>query len=232
VRAVRTALTRSGSFAYAGSFGSVFADEGLGVDAEAVGAGIKLLRLYTGNVTDPAYNPACRLLRRLDRAYIKHEFDGMNPGAGHNWTGWQENLADFAPRIFHAVPDHRPNAGHLALRRAFTPPAPGTTPTPWLTREANGDTFVTVETGTEFTGAGHVTLWGNWAPGGSWVDVPLSRDGDRWRVTVGPLEPWFYYYKFIVDGASAKDASNPASIHFGADAELVPRARQGVSPAR
>jgi enterochelin esterase-like enzyme len=29
---------------------------------------------------------------------------------------------------------------------------------------------------------------------------------------VGPLKPWFYYYKFIVDLVSKKDTSNPASI--------------------
>jgi enterochelin esterase-like enzyme len=212
VRAVRTALTRSGAFAYVGSFGGVFADEGLRVNAKAVNARIRLLRLYTGNVTDPAYNPTYRLLRRLDTAHVRHEFDGVNPDAGHNWKAWQENLADFAPRLFRPARNHRPSPGHVVPRHEFTPPAPGTTPTPWLTREANGDTFVTVETGTEFAGAKHVTLWGNWAPGGSWVNVPFTRAGDRWRVTVGPLKPWFYYYKYIVDLVSKKDTSNPTSI--------------------
>ncbi|NJP98676.1 esterase, partial [Nonomuraea sp. FMUSA5-5] len=36
--------------------------------------------------------------------------------------------------------------------------------------------------------------------------------GDRWRVTVGPLDPWFYYYRFIVDRTSVKDASNPTKV--------------------
>ncbi|NJP90393.1 esterase family protein, partial [Nonomuraea sp. FMUSA5-5] len=36
--------------------------------------------------------------------------------------------------------------------------------------------------------------------------------GDRWRVTVGPLDPWFYYYQLIVDGVSAKDVSNPTKV--------------------
>ena len=212
VQALRIALTRPGEFAYVGSFAGVYPDGGLRADARAVNAGTRLLRLYTGNLTDPAYNPTYRLLRKLDRAGIRHQFDGVNPDAGHNWAAWQENLADFAPRLFRAAPDHGPSAGHLSLRHEFRPPAPGTTPTPWLTRLANGDTFVTVETGTEYADAKRVTLWGNWAPGGSWVNVPLTRAGDRWRGTVGPLKPWFYYYKFIVDLASKKDAANPTSI--------------------
>jgi enterochelin esterase-like enzyme len=212
VQALRTAFTRPGEFAYVGSFGGAYPDGILRTDARAVNAGTRLLRLYTGNLTDPAYNPTYRLLRKLDRARVEYEFDGVNPDAGHNWTAWQENLADFVPRLFRTAPDHGPSAGHLPLRHEFTPPAPGTTPTPWLTRLANGDTFVTVETGTEYTGANRVTLWGNWAPGGSWVNVPLTRVGDRWRGTVGPLKPWFYYYKFIVDRVSKKDTSNPTSI--------------------
>nr|WP_240970987.1 alpha/beta hydrolase-fold protein [Microbispora sp. CL1-1] len=40
----------------------------------------------------------------------------------------------------------------------------------------------------------------------------MSRDGDRWRVTVGPLEPWFYYYQWIVDRVAAKDTSNPTKV--------------------
>ncbi|MFI5844744.1 alpha/beta hydrolase [Catenuloplanes sp. NPDC051500] len=211
-QALRTALTRPGEFAYVGSFAGAYPEGGLHIDARSVNAGTRLLRLYTGNVTDPAYNPTYRLLRGLDRAGVRHEFDGVNPDAGHNWTAWQENLADFVPRLFRSAPDPGPSSGHLPLREEFRPPAPGTTPTPWLTTLANGDTFVTVETGTEFTGAKQVTLWGNWAPGGSWVNVPLTRVGDRWRGTVGPLKPWFYYYKFIVDGVSQKDAANPTRV--------------------
>ncbi|GIM90037.1 alpha/beta hydrolase [Paractinoplanes toevensis] len=210
--AVRVALTRPGEFAYIGSFAGTYPDGALRADPRAVNARTRLLRLYTGNVTDPAYDPTYRLLRRMKQAGIRYQFDGVNPDGGHNWTAWQEDLADFVPRLFRAVPGHGPSAGHLPLRHEFTPPAPGTTPTPWLTRLANGDTFVTVETGTAFAAAEHVTLWGNWAPGGSWVNVPMIRAGDRWRVTVGPIKPWFYYYKFIVDRVSQKDTANPASI--------------------
>jgi enterochelin esterase-like enzyme len=209
---LRTALARPGEFAYVGSFAGQLSDGDLRVDGHALNAGTRLLRLYTGNMTDPAYNPTYRLLRKLDRAGARYEFDGVNPDAGHNWKAWQENLGDFVTRLFRPASDHRPSPGHLPLRHEFTPPAPGTTPTPWLTRDANGDTFVTVETGTGYADARHVTLWGNWAPNGSWVNVPLTRVGDRWRGTVGPLKPWFYYYKFIVDLVSKKDTSNPTSI--------------------
>ncbi|MEJ3749128.1 alpha/beta hydrolase-fold protein [Actinomycetes bacterium KLBMP 9797] len=209
---LRTALAHPGEFAYIGSFAGPLSQDNLRVDGRAVNAGTKLLRLYTGNMTDPAYNPTFKVLRKLNQARVRHEFDGVNPDAGHNWKAWQEDLADFVPRLFRPVRDHRPSQGHLPLTHEFTPPAPGTTPTPWLTRDANGDTFVTVETGTEFADAEHVTLWGNWAPGGSWLNVPLTRHGQRWRGTVGPLKPWFYYYKFIVDLVSKKDTSNPTRV--------------------
>src|SRR5205814_1861213 len=133
-------------------------------------------------VTDPAaYNATYRLTREFDRAGVRYEFDGVDPAVGNNWKAWQEDLSDFVPRLFTAVWDHGRSPNHLPLNREFTPPAPGTTPTPWLTRDANGDTFVTVETGTDVAAARHVTLWGNWAPGGSWLRVPMSRQGDRWR---------------------------------------------------
>ncbi|OPG13050.1 hypothetical protein B1L11_10705 [Microbispora sp. GKU 823] len=166
------------------------------------------MRLYTGNVTDPAYNATVRLTRALDRAGVRYEFDGVNPDAGANWNAWQENLIDFVPRLFRTVPDHGPSAGHGRLKGEITPPAAGTTPTPYVTE----DGFVTFETTTDFTDAKHVTLWANDAPGGSWLRIPMSREGDRWRATVGPLDPWFYYYKFIVDRVSVKDTSNPTKV--------------------
>ncbi|MFY1691133.1 alpha/beta hydrolase [Plantactinospora sp. WMMB782] len=209
---LHSALTHPGEFGYVGSFAGPLTDDHLRIDSRAVNAGTRLLRLYTGNMTDPAYNPTYRTLRKLDRSGVRHDFDGVNPDDGHTWNAWRENLADFLPRLFRPAHHHRPSVGHLPLGREFATPAPGSTPTPWLTRDANGDTFVTVETGSEFANAGRVTLWGNWAPGGSWVDVPLTRAGDRWRGTVGPLKPWFYYYKFIVDLVSKKDTANPTRV--------------------
>ncbi|NEE01694.1 alpha/beta hydrolase-fold protein [Phytoactinopolyspora halotolerans] len=205
-----TLFDRPGRFAYVGSFAG-FGDAS-DVNANAINQGTTLLRLYTGNVTDLAYNANYRLMNELDEAGVEYEFDGVNPDAGHNWDAWQENLIDFAQRLFREVPDHGPSPGHLPLDSEFTTPPAGTTPTPWLSEDAEGNTFVTFETTTEFADAEHVTVWGNWAPGGSWTRVELSRAGDRWRGTMGPLEPGFYHYRLIVDMQAVKDTGNPTSI--------------------
>ncbi|KAB8182809.1 alpha/beta hydrolase [Microbispora catharanthi] len=207
-QALRAALTGPGQFAYAGSFSGLLTEIAGGGPGPRPNPGVKLVRLYTGNVTDPAYNATVRLTKALDRARVRYEFDGVNPDAGANWTAWQENLIDFVPRLFRKVSDHGPSAGHGPLKGEFTPPAAGTTPTPFVSEGG----FVTFETTTDFTNAQHVTVWANTAPGGSWLRIPLSREGDRWRATVGPLDPWFYYYKFIVDRVSVKDASNPTKV--------------------
>lgn len=207
-QALRAALTNPGRFAYVGSFSGLLTQSVSRVNAKAINRTVKLVRLYTGNVTDPAYNATYRLTKALHRAGVRYEFDGVNPDAGGNWNAWQENLIDFVPRLFRHVSDHGPTPGHGRLKGEFNPPAPGTTPTPFLTK----DGFVTFETTTDFTAAQHVTVWGNWAPGGSWLRVPMSRAGDRWRVTVGPLDPWFYYYRLIVDRVAVKDVSNPTKV--------------------
>ncbi|MFG1861881.1 alpha/beta hydrolase [Microbispora bryophytorum] len=207
-QALRAALTTPGQFAYAGSFSGLL-EEGAGrVDAKAINRDLKLVRLYTGNVTDPAYNATNRLTKALKQAGIRYEFDGVNPDGGANWNAWQENLIDFVPRLFRNVSDHGPSAGHGPLKGEFTPPPAGTTPTPFVSEGG----FVTFETTTDFKDAKHVTVWANVAPGGSWLRIPMSRDGDRWRVTVGPLDPWFYYYRVIVDRVAVKDASNPTKV--------------------
>ncbi len=206
-RALR-ALTRPGRFAYAGSFSGLPPSSAGPAEANKIDRHAKLLRLYTGNVTDPAYNATVRLTKALDRARVRYEFDGVNPDAGGNWNAWQKNLIDFLPRLFRRVSDHGPSAGHGRLKGEFTPPPAGTTPTPFVTR----DGFVTFETTTDFADAQRVKVWANWAPNGSWLRVPMSRAGDRWRVTVGPLDPWFYYYRLIADLTSVKDVSNPTKV--------------------
>ncbi|MBB6474361.1 alpha/beta hydrolase-fold protein [Sphaerisporangium rubeum] len=203
-RALRAALAKPGQFAYAGSFSGLLTEVTGRPDPHA----IKLLRLYTGNVTDPAYNATVGLTRSLDRAGVRYEFDGVNPDAGGNWNAWRENLVDFVPRLFRKVSGHGPSAGHGPLKGRFSPPAPGTTPTPFVTK----DGFVTFETPTGHADARHVTVWANIAPGGSWLRVPMTLEGDRWRVTIGPLEPWFYYHQFFVDRVQVKDAGNPSKV--------------------
>ncbi|MEU7800308.1 alpha/beta hydrolase-fold protein [Micromonospora arborensis] len=207
-QALGAALAKPGQFAYVGWFSGLSAPNVDRKDAKAINRGVKLLRLYTGNVTDPAHNPTYRLTKALDRADVRFEFDGVNPDGGANWRTWQENLVDFVPRLFGHVSDHGPSPGHQPLKGEFSPPPAGTTPTPFVTE----DGFVTFETGTEFKDAQHVTVWANWAPGGSWLRVPMTREGDRWRLTVGPLKPWFYYYRFIVDRVAVKDVANPTKV--------------------
>jgi enterochelin esterase-like enzyme len=210
--AVRTVLEHPGAFAWAGSFSGTLDDVGRHVDARAVDAGTRVLRLYTGNVTDPAHNATARLVQRLGRTGVRHEFDGVNPALGGNWTTWQDDLADFLPRLFRPGARPGPRPGHLPIVREFRPPATGTSPTPWLSHDARGNTFATFETGPEYAAAQHVTVWGNTAPGGAWLRVPLERAGDRWRGTVGPLRPGLAYYQFIVDLVAKKDPANPTHI--------------------
>ncbi|WJL96671.1 alpha/beta hydrolase-fold protein [Microbacterium sp. ET2] len=168
-----------------------------------------LFRVYVGNKTDIAYNDVYDSLQAFDAAGLEYQFDGVNPDAGHNWNAWQENLIDFAPRLFTGeASDPGMSEGHTALTERFEPPAPGTTPTPFIDDEG----FVTFETTTEFADAEYVSVWANWAPGGSWLRVEMQKVGDRWRATVGPLEEKFYHYRLIVDRQSVKDASNPTSV--------------------
>ena len=155
-----------------------------------------LFRLYVGNKTDIAYNDVYDSLARFDEVGLEYEFDGVNPDAGHNWNAWQENLIDFAPRLFvKGAADSGFSEGHTALDERFEPPAAGTTPTPFIT----DDGFVTFETTTEFADAEYVSVWANWAPGGSWLRVEMTKVGDRWRANRRAAGPWFYYYRLIVD---------------------------------
>ncbi|MDG4782125.1 alpha/beta hydrolase-fold protein [Micromonospora sp. WMMD961] len=206
--AVRAALAKPGQFGYVGWFSGRSVPDVDRRDAKTVNRTVRLLRLYTGNVTDPAHNATYRLAKALGRADVRFESDGVNPDGGPNWDTWQENLVDFVPRLFRHVSDHGPSPGHGQLTGEFNPPPAGTTPTPFVSE----DGFVTFETTTDFADAQHVTVWANVAPGGSWLRVPLARDGDRWRATVGPLDPWFYYYRLIVDRVPFKDTSNPTKV--------------------
>lgn len=168
-----------------------------------------LFRMYVGNKTDVAYNDVYDAIQKFDEVGLRYQFDGVNPDAGHNWNAWQENLIDFVPRLFtKKASDPGMSEGHTALTERFETPAPGTTPTPFITE----DGFVTFETTTEFADAEYASVWANWAPGGSWLRVEMSKEGDRWRATVGPLDPWAYHYRLIVDRQSFKDTSNPTKV--------------------
>ena len=199
-----------GEFAYVGTFGAGLFGDLSELPVQQINNHTTLFRLYVGNKTDIAYNDVFESMQQFDVLGLDYEFDGVNPDAGHNWNAWQENLIDFAPRLFHGRETGDPgfSDGHTALEERFDPPAPGTTPTPWIT----DDGFVTFETTTDFADANAVTVWANWAPGGSWLRVEMNKVGDRWRATVGPLDPWSYYYRLIVDRVSVKDTSNPTKV--------------------
>ena len=87
-----------GRFAYVAAFSAGFGS-GDGVDAAAINAGTKLLRLYVGDQTDFVYPSFMTSLRTLDSLGIHYEFDGVTPGP-HGWDVWQKNLIDLAPRLF------------------------------------------------------------------------------------------------------------------------------------
>lgn len=199
-----------GEFAYVGTFGAGRFGDLADIPVKQINNHTSLFRLYVGNKTDIAYNDVFDSMQQFDALGLDYQFDGVNPDAGHNWNAWQENLIDFAPRLFHGkdTGDTGFSEGHTALEERFEPPAPGTTPTPALSE----DGFVTFETTTEFADAEYVSIWANIAPGGSWLRVEANKVGDRWQATVGPLDPWFYYYRLIVDRQAVKDASNPTQV--------------------
>lgn len=205
---VEVLVSEPGEFGYVGTFGAgLFA----GLDdlpVEEINAGTELFRLYVGNPTDVAYNHVHDALAALDAAGVAYQFDGAHPDHGHNWDAWQDNLADFARRLFQQGPPPGMSPGHTAIETPFETPPSGTTPTPWVSE----DGFVTFETSTAFADAEHVTVWANWGPGHLWTRVELTRAGDRWRGTVGPLEPGWYHYRLIVDMEATKDTGNPTSV--------------------
>lgn len=207
-QALNLLITDPGEFTKVGSLSGGLAARVSKRDAVRINRATDLIRLYVGNTTDPAYNRTAALIETFDRAHVDYEFDGVNPEAGGTWDTWQESLRDFASRLFRKVRDHGMSDGHRPLRGPHTLPEPGTTPTPWIDRHD----VVTFETGTEYADAKNVTVWANFAPGGSWLRVPMTKSGDRWRTTIGPLDPGFYYYKFIVDRVDKKDTSNPVRM--------------------
>lgn len=206
-QALRTLVTDTGTFAAVGSFSGGLSHEIGHGKARQINERTDLIRVYGGNVTDPAYDDVVRLENSLTEAGVEFQSDGSNPAAGGTWETWQACLHDFAQRLFRPVDDDGPSDGHLP----FAPrelPAPGTSPTPWI--DENG--VVTFEAGPEFADASRVTVWGNFGPAGSWPRTPMVPQGDgSWRLSM-PLEGGSYYYKFEVDGVDHKDKNNPTSV--------------------
>lgn len=207
-QALELMVRKSKEFSSFGSFSGHFDGTISTGRAKQINRNTDLVRLYVGNTTDASYDRNAALAEKLDAAGVEYESDGSNPAYGDVWETWQEALADFAPRLFQDGADPRMSEGHLPLEGEHSLPDPGTTPTPWI--DENG--VVTFETD-EFPDATNVTVWANWGPAGNWLRIPMTREGDRWRLTVGPLEGGSYYYRFTGDGVDAKDGSNPTVVN-------------------
>ncbi len=208
-QALNLLLTDTGEFSQVGSFSGNLVAGVSATKANQINAATDLIRLYSGNTRDGAFNSTVNLAAKLTGAGVEFQSDGAYPDAGGTWDTWQHSLRDFASRVFQDDAPTGPSGGHLPFDETHSLPTPGTTPTPWV--DENG--VVTFETGTEFSGAKAVTVWGNWAPGGSWPRIPLVKQSDgRWKGTVGPLEGGSYYYKFVVDRVDHKDENNPTSV--------------------
>lgn len=185
--------------------------------AHRINARTDLLRVYVGNVLDPAYNGTEALLRTLERAHVRHQFDGVDAEHGGTWDAWREAVRDFASRVFDRHSDPAPGEGHLPLTEPYVAPATGSITTPHV--DENG--IVTFETGPQWSGAKDVTVWANWAPNGAWFRIQMEKVGDRWRLALGPLDG-FYYYRFVVDGVDQKDPADTVNTLTGVSPLFVP----------
>ncbi|MFD2769456.1 alpha/beta hydrolase [Cellulomonas phragmiteti] len=209
--------TDPGTFSEVGSFSGRLTGSISATTAREINAGTDRLRVYVGNVLDPAYNATHALLRTLERAGVEHEFDGVDPDSGGTWDTWREGFRDFASRVFRDGAGHGPRAGHRPLDAPYTPPAPGSITTPHV----DDDGIVTFETGTQWADAKDVTVWANWAPNGAWFRIPMTKVGDRWRLAMGPLDG-FYYYRYVVDGVDMKDPADTVNTLTGVSPLFVP----------
>ena len=173
------------------------------------------LRVYVGNVLDPAYDDTHGLLTALDAAGVAYDFDGVTPGSGGTWDTWRSALRDLAGRAFADAVVGGPRDGHLPLDGPYAPPTDVTVP------HVDQDGIVTFVTDTRWADAKDVTVWGNWAPNGAWLRIPMQRDGDRWRLTLGPLDG-FFYYRYVVDGVDHKDPADTVNTLTGVSPLFVP----------
>ncbi len=209
-QALDIAAACSGVFGSVGSFSGYLSDSTKITAAQArkINAKTDLLRFYVGNTLDPNYNGTYTAMTTLRRAGVQLEFDGVTPQTGGVWDTWRENLRDFATRAFKPhVKDHGPSKGHRPLTKPYVAPAVGSITTPNI--DANG--MVTFETGTQWANAKDVVLWGDWAPNGQWFRIPLTKEGDRWRTTIGPIDG-YYYWRYEVDGVAFHDPQDTKNV--------------------
>ncbi|WP_129337322.1 alpha/beta hydrolase-fold protein [Cellulomonas endophytica] len=205
--AVESLVENPRDFSHVGIFSGGFDGAIRDSKVRKINESTEVLRLYTGNVTDPGYDDTVALAEKLTAAGVEFQSDGSDPETGGTWDTWQKNLHDFAQRVFQDVDDEGPSEGHLPLVRHALPDA-GSTPTPWI--DENG--VVTFEVGPEYADANNVMVWGNFGPAGSWPRTPMVRQADgSWRLSLA-FEGGSYYYKIVADGVDSKDAGNPTRV--------------------
>ncbi|KGM13155.1 alpha/beta hydrolase-fold protein [Cellulomonas bogoriensis] len=219
-QALEVLVSDPGAFGSVGSFSGHLEARLNRPVVNRINARTDLLRLYVGNALDPAHNATETVLRTFEAAGVEHQFDGVDPDQGGTWDTWREAVRDFAPRLFRPVGDAGPREGHLPLEEPYVAPAPGTVTTPHVDR--NG--IVTFETDTRWADAKDVTVWGNWAPNGAWFRIPMTKVGDRWRLTLGPLDG-FHYYRYVVDGVDHKDPADSVNTLTDVSPLFVPGQR-------
>ena len=102
-------FSQPGQFRYVGDFSSGYFPQVLAdlQDSDALSAAnvravnkTKLFRIYVGNRTDIAYLNNVATRKVFDEAGVDYTFDGVYRESGHTWRTWQEDLRDFAPRLF------------------------------------------------------------------------------------------------------------------------------------
>jgi enterochelin esterase-like enzyme len=208
-QALNLAVTDPGLFAAVGSMsGYLPAYTSISsAMAAQINDGTDLIRLYVGNTLDANHNATYDVMGKLDAAGVTYEFDGVNPETGGVWDTWQESLRDFAGRVFQSDADPAMSDGHRDLTEPYTPPAAGSVTTPFI----DDDGMVTFETGAQWADANDVVIWGDWAPNGQWFRIPMTKVGDRWRTTIGPIDG-YYYWRYEVDGVGVKDPADTTNV--------------------
>ena len=104
-----TLIDKPGAFPEIGDFSSGYfpavidqirAQDAALLTNKAINKKTKMLRIYIGNPMDIAYTNNI-LTRRLFSHYgIRYQFAGSLRSSDHDWTTWQYDLGDFAPRLF------------------------------------------------------------------------------------------------------------------------------------
>jgi enterochelin esterase-like enzyme len=103
-------LSQPGQFRYVGDFSSGYFPQTLAdlkgsdvlsaANVRLVNKKTRLFRIYIGNRTDIAYLNNVATRRVFDEAGVDYTFDGVYRGSGHTWRTFDQDLVDFAPRLF------------------------------------------------------------------------------------------------------------------------------------